>query len=70
MSLHHPTREQYEATLHATAQQLGIGNGQLIHPLRLAVSGVGAGPGVFDLVAILGKDETIRRLTTAITKLS
>lgn len=70
MKLNHPTREQYEAVLHATAQQLGIGNGQLIHPLRLAVSGVGAGPGVFDLVAILGKEETIRRLTTAITKLS
>ncbi len=70
MKLNHPTREQYEAVLHATAQQLGIGNGQLIHPLRLALSGVGAGPGVFDLVAILGKEETIRRLTTAITKLS
>lgn len=70
MTLNHPTRQEYESALHATAQHLGVSNGQLIHPLRLAVSGVGAGPGVFDIVAILGKEETIRRLTTAITKLS
>jgi glutamyl-tRNA synthetase len=65
-----PTKEDYERALNALAEQLGVGKGQLIHPLRLAVSGVGAGPGVFDIVAILGKEETIRRITTAITKLS
>ncbi len=65
-----PSKEDYERSLNALAEQLGIGKGQLIHPLRLAVSGVGAGPGVFDIVAILGKEETIRRITTAITTLS
>ncbi|MER3524453.1 MAG: glutamate--tRNA ligase [Ignavibacteria bacterium] len=65
-----PKKEDYEAALHATAQHLGVGNGQLIHPLRLAVSGTGAGPGVFDILAIIGKDETIRRLNKAIETLS
>ena len=49
-----------------TASDLGIGNGDLIHPLRLAISGVGGGPGVFDITYILGKEETIIRMKKAI----
>jgi glutamyl-tRNA synthetase len=63
-------KEAYEETLHHTAASLGISNGELIHPLRLAVSGMSIGPGLFDILFILGKDETIRRITTAIGKLS
>ena len=67
--LTNPTREEYEAALHRTAEALKIGNGKLIHPLRLAVSGVSGGPGVYDIVSIIGKKETLRRLRTAIEKL-
>jgi hypothetical protein len=35
---------------------------RIIHPARLAVSGVGIGPGVYDLFMILGKDEVIQRI--------
>jgi glutamyl-tRNA synthetase len=48
---------------------LNIGKGSLIHPLRLAVSGQSTGPGMFDLLYILGKDEIINRINTAIEKL-
>lgn len=67
--LHDPTKEQYEAALSECAHNLGVSKGQLIHPLRLAVSGMGAGPGVFDILVIIGKEETIRRITTAVSKL-
>jgi len=68
--LEDPQKEDYEAALHRAAATLGIPHGDLIHPLRLAVSGVGAGPGLYDILAILGKAETHRRITTAIERLT
>jgi glutamyl-tRNA synthetase len=65
-----PTKEEYESTLHHTAETLKIKNSDLIHPLRLAVSGMGAGPGLYDILFILGKDETIRRIISAIEVLN
>lgn len=65
-ALDNPRKEDYEATLHRTAQALKIHHSDLIHPLRLAVSGMGAGPGLYDILFILGKDETIRRINKAI----
>jgi glutamyl-tRNA synthetase len=64
--LENPSKEDYEKILKKTAEDLEIGNGKLIHPLRLAVSGVGSGPGVFDIVDTIGKDETIRRMEYAL----
>ncbi len=68
LQLDNPTKEEYEAALHRTAEKLKVGNGALIHPLRLAVSGVGSGPGLFDILFIIGKEETIRRINSAIVK--
>ncbi len=65
--LSEPQKEDYETALKSTAEELQIGNGKLIHPLRLAVSGMGSGPGVFDIVHIIGKDETLNRIEYAIT---
>jgi glutamyl-tRNA synthetase len=64
--LEKPAKEDYENALKETAIELRVGNRQLIHPLRLAVSGMGAGPGVFDIVDIIGKEETIKRINKAI----
>jgi glutamyl-tRNA synthetase len=64
--LQSPGKEDFEAALHRTAETLKIKNSDLIHPLRLAVSGMGAGPGLYDILFILGKDETIRRIRKAI----
>ena len=65
-----PQKKDYEAALHRAAESLKIGIGDLIHPLRLAVSGVGEGPGLFDIVLILGKEETIRRINLAIERIN
>ena len=64
--LNNPRKEDYESALKSLAEELQVGNGKLIHPLRLAVSGMGSGPGVFDIVYIIGKEETLKRITYAI----
>ncbi len=65
----HPGKEDYEAALHRAALSLNVKTGDLIHPLRLAVTGMGAGPGLFDVLDILGKEETVRRVSLAIERL-
>ena len=67
--LSNPSKEDFEITLRETAEQLEIGTGKLIHPVRLAVSGVGGGPGVFDILFIIGKQKTLTRLNNAIETL-
>jgi glutamyl-tRNA synthetase len=64
--LNNPSKEDYEAALHRTAESLKIGNGKLIHAVRVAVSGVGGGPGVYDILHIIGKEETLRRIHKAV----
>jgi glutamyl-tRNA synthetase len=67
--LNNPTKADYEHALTKVADELGVGKGKLIHPLRLAVSGQSTGPGMFDLLYILGKDEVQKRIVYAIEKL-
>ncbi|MBI4546719.1 MAG: glutamate--tRNA ligase [Ignavibacteriae bacterium] len=69
LQLQNPRKEDYETALHRTAESLKISNGQLIHAARLAVSGVGAGPGLYDILYILGKEESVQRINTAIEKI-
>jgi glutamyl-tRNA synthetase len=64
-----PTKEDYEQVLTKTAEELSIGKGRLIHPLRLALSGQSMGPGMYDLLFILGKEEVIKRINTALEKI-
>ena len=64
-----PKKEDYEKIVSDTATSLNVGKGKLIHPLRLAVSGQSTGPGMFDLLVILGKDEVLERIETAIEKI-
>ena len=61
-------KEDFEAALHRAAASMKITNSDLIHPLRLAVSGMGSGPGLFDILSIIGKEETIARINSAIER--
>ena len=67
--LNNPTTQDFESLLSQTAEELNISKGKLIHPLRISVSGVGEGPGVFDILNILGKEEVMNRINTALNKL-
>jgi glutamyl-tRNA synthetase len=68
--LNSPTKEDYEIALTKVALELNIGKGKLIHPLRLAVSGQSTGAGMFDLLYILGKEEVLKRINSAILKIN
>jgi glutamyl-tRNA synthetase len=65
-----PTKEDYEKALKETAADFNSGNGNVIHPLRLAVSGVSGGPGIFDILYIIGKEKTLSRIKRIIEKLT
>ncbi|MGZ3864206.1 MAG: glutamate--tRNA ligase [Bacteroidia bacterium] len=55
-----------EATLKATCEKTGIGTGQVMQLFRVAMTGVGGGPNLFEMMELLGKDESIKRLDNAI----
>ena len=46
-----------------------IGFGKVMQPLRLSLVGKLAGPHLFDIVAMIGKEETITRIKNAVEKL-
>lgn len=49
------------------AKQLEIKNGQLLYPLRIAITGTAVTPGgAIEIAALLGKDETLSRLKKSI----
>ena len=58
------------ATIHAAVQALaeagGLGLGKVAQPVRVAVSGGSVSPPIDQTLAILGRDETLRRLERAI----
>lgn len=54
-----------EAAYRALAERLGIGTGDLFHPTRLAVSGRTVGPGLFEMMEVLGRERCVERLARA-----
>jgi glutamyl-tRNA synthetase len=51
-----------ERTLKAVAAELGVKAGLLVHPTRLACTGAAAGPSLYHLMEILGKQTVLKRL--------
>ncbi|HEY8468562.1 MAG TPA: glutamate--tRNA ligase [Longimicrobiales bacterium] len=58
-----------ERELRGLADELGVGAGKLIHPLRVALVGTAVSPGIFDVLAVMGRERTLRRLDAAISVL-
>lgn len=58
-------REELETILNASAEAHGIKFGKLAAPLRAALAGRAASPSVFDMMLVLGRDESIARLNEA-----
>lgn len=59
------TRDELEATANQFAEAQGMKFGKLAGPLRAALAGRAATPSVFDMMLVLGQDETLARLTDA-----
>ena len=56
------------ATLGAVAKELGVKTGVLVHPTRLACCGKTAGPSLYHLIAVLGKQRTLERIDSALQR--
>jgi glutamyl-tRNA synthetase len=55
-----------EESLRALAAERGVGAGKLLQPLRVAVTGQSATPGMFDVLVLLGRQQVLNRLDRAL----
>jgi glutamyl-tRNA synthetase len=55
-----------ETTLKATAAELALKVGALVHPTRLSVTGSNAGPSLYHLLEVLGRQRVLDRLDHAL----
>ena len=58
--------ENQEHVVMAWVENQGYKLGDVMNAFRLALVGIGKGPGMFDISDFLGKEETVRRLRRAI----
>jgi glutamyl-tRNA synthetase len=56
------TEENLDASLRNRAEELELGFGKLAQPLRVALTGLTTSPGIFDVMVILGRDESLLRV--------
>lgn len=61
---------EVEATLRAVAEARGVKAATLIHAVRVAATGRAVSPGLFEVVALLGRERTRARLLAAIRRVS
>jgi glutamyl-tRNA synthetase len=61
-----------EEALRALAERLGFGEkaGKIFQPLRVALTGLGVSPGIFDVLLMLGRDRSLARIDAAVARLS
>ena len=58
-----------EKTVHDFGESQGIKMGDVVNPLRVAVTGQGVGPGLYDCLFILGRETCVRRIDQTLTLL-
>jgi len=57
--------EAIEEKIRSVAEDAELGLGKVAQPLRAALTGRTTSPGIFDVLFLLGKDETLLRLSDA-----
>jgi glutamyl/glutaminyl-tRNA synthetase len=62
------TAASVEQKVRNLAEAQGLSASKVIHPVRLAVSGCLAGPGLFEMLEVLGKETVLARLDRAVAK--
>ena len=60
--------ETLEQRLTPLVEELGVKARDLYQPIRVAISGSTISPGIFESVAVLGRDETLARIDSAIER--
>jgi glutamyl-tRNA synthetase len=59
------TAEATELAVREVAEAVGVKLGQVAQPLRAALTGRATSPGIFDVLALLGRDESLARIADA-----
>jgi glutamyl-tRNA synthetase len=57
-----------ERALTALVEELGVKPGKLYQPIRVAIAGTTVSPGIFESVALLGRDATLARIDRALAR--
>ncbi len=65
-----PAAEGLERLFQGVAEARALGIGKVAQPVRVALTGGTASPGIYDVVLILGKEESLRRLDAALRLLA
>src|SRR5208337_2828994 len=63
------THDALEAGLRSGAQALKVKPGQMFQPIRVAVCGRKNAPPLFETLAVLGRENTLKRIGQAVEKL-
>jgi glutamyl-tRNA synthetase len=64
------TVEDLEAALRGLAEREGVKPKAIFQPLRVAIAGTTVSPGIFETVALLGREETLARIEEALNRAS
>ncbi len=64
------TSSKLEENIKSYITENELGFGLIMNPLRLAIVGAGKGPHLFDIMEMIGKEATVRRIRKAIDELS
>ena len=64
------TAETTDAALRKLAEQRGVSAGELVHPVRVAVSGLPMGPSLFHMLDVLGKERVLQRMEKTLARFS
>ena len=60
--------DSLEKVIRVYAKEQSVSAGKVIQPLRVAVTGREASPGIFEVLAFLGRARVLRRLDDAIAR--
>jgi glutamyl-tRNA synthetase len=60
--------ERVETALRAVVEAHGAKPGKVFQPVRVAIAGQTVSPGIFESVALLGKDETLARIDSTLAR--
>jgi glutamyl-tRNA synthetase len=58
-----------EESLRSLAESRGISAGKIFQPLRVALTGMTVSPGIFEVLALMGRERSLKRIQQALTVL-
>jgi glutamyl-tRNA synthetase len=62
------SREATEQAVRGVSEQAGVKLGQVAQPLRAALTGRATSPGIFDVLVLLGREESLARIADGMNK--